>query len=159
MAISHGFYQTQPKLMEIVFFYWVYRPCNIILWLGFSNIGCASAKLMLNIIFTAQFSSGKLQRFTAQTHQQGLCCLYHIQKKNKAGPFRRVKYCDFWRHCAVESVSPEVWIGCVTSRPRVEWLRCFTTGGWGFVGSHLSDVFFKSRWHYFFFRKGVRGGE
>ena len=112
---------------KLFFFYWVYRPCNSILWLVFSNIGCAAAKLMLNIIFTAHFHPGESSRGLRHRRISKGCVAYITSDKKRWVHFS-VWFCtDFWRHCAVETaVSPEVWIGFVTSRPRVEWLRCVT---------------------------------
>lgn len=92
-----------------------------------------------------QFSSrGKLQRFTAQTHQQGLCCLYHIRQK-KVGPFQRVILYWFletlrrWNSCFSWGLD---WICYLQAEGWMVALRHQVKGGWGFVGYNLSDVFF-----------------
>ena len=151
--------------MEIVFFYWVYRPCNSILWLVFSNIGCAAAKLMLNIIFTAHFHPGESSRGLRHRRISKGCVAY-ITSDKKRQVHLSVWFCtDFWRHCAVETaVSPEVWIGFVTSRPRVEWLRCVTrlreVEALSVIICQMFFVLIIMKLCYFFsFRKGVRVGE
>lgn len=89
-------------------------------------------------------SRGKLQRFTAQTHQQGLCCLYHIRQK-KVGPFQRVILYWFletlrrWNSCFSWGLD---WICYLQAEGWMVALRHQVKGGWGFVGYNLSDVFF-----------------